>query len=194
MASTSPAWPPEHGRRHASLPHWEDVLIPRRDPQREVALQPVGDDAQVASGDERDAVRPLSNWSGHRRPRLQAVESAESGLDARVRVTLAADGRVAARDVATAATERARLRAVGRSTLGALQRLVGDAARLELESVSLRETRTGTVATAVVTLLTAAGEQRLAGAAPAGDHDRETAAARAVLDAVTRRLQWIAHA
>jgi hypothetical protein len=81
-------------------------------------------------------------------------------------------------------------RAVAQATLKAVERLLDDSARLELEYVDVSQSGHGRTVLVSLTLITERGVERLAGSAVVRD-DESAAVVRATLDGVNRRIEML---
>jgi hypothetical protein len=115
------------------------------------------------------------------------VQVTTSGLDATAQVTLRAGERDVTGIATGPAVEDAILRTVATATLQAVDQLLDGRARCGLDSAVVTEAGADRIAVTVVTLLTEAGSNRIAGAALIRGDARQ-AMARAVLGSLNRRL------
>jgi hypothetical protein len=122
------------------------------------------------------------------RPAIVRMQLLSSGLEVTVVVTLRHRAARSEGSSTGTATQVGVQRAVATATLRALENLLGPHARFELEDVDV--TAHGEKRTALVSLLmlSAAGSERLTGAAAVRDDVRQ-ACIRATLDAANRRLE-----
>lgn len=127
----------------------------------------------------------------HTRMAIRRMHIVSSGLQVSAEITLS-QGSVAATGRADGtATQSGVQRAVAHATLHAVEELLGETVRFELEAIEA--TATGQVRTVLVTvtMLTGAGSERLTGVAGIRDDVRQ-ATIRATLDAVNRRVEMLA--
>jgi hypothetical protein len=122
---------------------------------------------------------------------VRAIQSQLEGRRATIRITLASGGREATGFAEGSSASVTRLRLVSSATLDALRQLDDAAEALEIEDASIA--RVGGHDVAVVTLVHVdpPHEYELLGAALARQSP-DAAAVRAVLDAVNRRLPYLA--
>lgn len=137
-----------------------------------------------------------SSDNGHgsalRRAAIRDLRIDESGLEVSTVAILELEGREVRGTATAAATQEARLRAVARATLAAVDHLVPGRAKTDLESVEIAGHGRSRHVTVTVTYLTATGgAQRLAGVSLLGDGELEAAVMRATLDAVNRRVEQL---
>lgn len=122
---------------------------------------------------------------------LERATFSAAGLGTSVTVTLAYAGTPYVGTAETAATAAAASRAVAQATLRAVEAGLGGAAggfRAEADRVDLVGTGADRVAVVIVSVLTARGAERHAGASLAAGDSRQ-AVIRATLAAVNRRLE-----
>ena len=122
---------------------------------------------------------------------IRAIQSQLEGRRATIRITLASGGREATGFAEGSSASATRLRLVSSATLDALRQLDAAAEALEIEDASIA--RVGGHDVAVVTLVHVdpPQEYELLGAALARQSP-DAAAVRAILDAVNRRLPYLA--
>ncbi len=122
------------------------------------------------------------------RPIISRMQLVSSGLEVTATVLLTLRDRTVEGQATGTATQSGVQRAVASASLRALEGLAGDRARFELEHVEV--TRSGRDRTALVsvTMVSAAGTDRLTGSALVREDVRQ-AVIRAALDAVNRRLE-----
>lgn len=124
------------------------------------------------------------------RPVIRDLLVTEEGLGVRARVVLRSEGRDLAGEATAAKTHKATLRAVARAGLAAIEAMLGDRARLELESLQLTDDGEDQQVVVSVTFVTRAGTEKLVGGAVVRGDD-QTAALRAALDAINRRVTHV---
>jgi hypothetical protein len=113
-----------------------------------------------------------------------------AGFDVTASVTLAFGGRTAVGEARGMASPTGVHRAVATATLRAVERLVGDAVRVELEHLEITALGSERTVVVLLTLLTRTGSEPLTGAAAVRDDVRQ-AVIRATLDALNRRLELL---
>jgi hypothetical protein len=124
------------------------------------------------------------------RPTIAKMHLVSSGLDVTATVTLASGERVAVGEARGLASSSGVHRAVAMATLRAVEQLVGDSARVELEHLEVTTMGAERTVVVLLTLLTAQGGESLTGAAAVRDDVRQ-AVIRATLDALNRRLEML---
>ncbi len=107
--------------------------------------------------------------------------------DARVRIVLAWKDVPYDGDSVGSPDAGARPRLVGEATLRAVERIIGDGTNLDLSGVAT--TDLGTARVAIAEVRVAGSLDSLVGSAVIRENDPAKATARAVLDAVNRRLE-----
>jgi hypothetical protein len=172
-----------------------------------LALSPGVDEVQVASrvgrllrerfglGVDADQVQliedaesvDVSSQSGQR-PVISRMQLVSSGLDVSASVSLTFQGNVVRGESTGTATQSGVQRAVASAALHAVEQLINNAARFELEHVEVTASGRDRTALVSVTMVSAAGTDRLTGSAMVREDARQ-AVIRAVLDAVNRRLE-----
>lgn len=130
-------------------------------------------------------VAPLQR--GARRAVISRMQLVSAGLEITATVELNHSGRLVSGSSTGTATQSGVHRAAASAALRALEELVGDRARFELEHVELTSAGTERTALASVTMISSAGTDRLTGSAVVREDVRQ-AVIRAVLDAVNRRV------
>jgi hypothetical protein len=172
-----------------------------------LGLSPGVDEVQVASkvgrmlrerfglGVDADQVQLIEDAENHqlveqsgRRPIISRMQLVSSGLEVTAAVSLSyREGTVRGEATGTA-TQSGVQRAVATAALRAIELLIGNTARFELEHVEV--TRGGPEPTALVsvTMVSGSGTDRLTGSAVVREDARQ-AVIRAALDAVNRRLE-----
>lgn len=124
------------------------------------------------------------------RPEIVRTDLVTSGRDFNATVMLSARSRAGTGYARGATTALGMQRAVAQATLKAVERLVGDSARLELDSVDVSQTGQDRTVLVALTLVSERGVERLAGAAIVRG-DENGAVVRATLDGVNRRLETL---
>ncbi|MFL6138608.1 MAG: hypothetical protein ACJ74O_12495 [Frankiaceae bacterium] len=122
------------------------------------------------------------------RPAIQRMHLVSSGLDITATVTLTHEGRSSGGECIGTATQSGVQRAVAAATLRAVEGLLGHRVRFELEHVEVAPIGRDRTALVSITMLTAAGGEKLTGAAAVREDARQ-AVIRATLDAVNRRVE-----
>lgn len=154
-------------RRRSRTPPWHQVLI---------------------QSDQEDRDQAIAG-NGKGRLVIQDVRVSQRDVDVQTEVQLRHGDRTLTGQASGAATPRSRLRAASEAAAHALQQLLGEDIRLEILSLDVDDgPGTGDRVTVVVELLTPALVETLLGIALTRHGLPETAAVRAVLDAVNRLL------
>lgn len=122
------------------------------------------------------------------RPEIVRTDLVTSGLDFNATVMLCAQAHTATGHARGTTTPPGMQRAVAQATLKAIERLVHDAARLELEYVDISQSGQDRTVLVSLTLISARGVERLSGSALVRE-DEHRAVVRATLDGVNRRLE-----
>jgi copper chaperone CopZ len=122
------------------------------------------------------------------RPAIQRMHLISSGLDITATVTLTHEGRSCGGECVGTATQSGVQRAVAGATLRAVEGLLGNRVRFELEHVEVAPIGRDRTALVSITMLTSAGGEKLTGAAAVREDARQ-AVIRATLDAVNRRVE-----
>ncbi|MCA1825147.1 MAG: hypothetical protein LC640_13035 [Frankia sp.] len=122
------------------------------------------------------------------RPAIQRMHLVSSGLDITASVALSAGGRTETGESRGTATQSGVQRAVGLATLRALEMLVGNQVRFDLDHLEVTPTGSERTVVAGVTMTGDSGTEQLTGAAQVREDVRQ-AVIRAVLDAVNRRIE-----
>jgi hypothetical protein len=123
-----------------------------------------------------------------RRPVIARMQLVSSGLEVEAVVSIGYRESTVRGESTGTATQSGVWRAVAFATLRAIEGLVGGVARFELEHVDVTTTGPDRTALVSVTMVSAAGTDRLSGSAVVRDDPRQ-AVIRAVLDSVNRRLE-----
>lgn len=121
---------------------------------------------------------------------LERIQVITSGFDSTVEVALALDGARAVGRSSAPAVEWHTMRAAAEATVDAVGVLIGKEAKVVVEHASIERAGSVHVALVVVLLLTEAGTEQLAGAAPVSG-DRRQAVVHATLSALNRRIEAI---
>ena len=124
------------------------------------------------------------------RPRLviERVQLVSAGLTTSVTVVLAHDGRTVQGTAEGTATTGSLHRSVAAATLRAVESVVGEGVRFDVEHVEVARTGPDRTALVVLTMVTERATQRLSGASVVREDVRQ-AVIRAVLAAVNRRVE-----
>jgi len=124
------------------------------------------------------------------RPRLviERVQLVSAGLTTSVSVVLAHDGRTVQGTAEGTATTGSLHRSVAAATLRAVEAVVGEGVRFDVEHVEVARTGPDRTALVVVTMVTDRATQQLSGASVVREDVRQ-AVIRAVLAAVNRRVE-----
>ena len=125
--------------------------------------------------------------SRQQRPAIQRMHLVSSGLDIAASVTLGFADRSAVGEAQGTATQNGVQRAVALATLRAVESLVNDKARFDLDHLEVAQTGRDRTVVVGVTLVTPTGSERLTGAAVVREDVRQ-AVIRGTLDAINRRL------
>lgn len=119
---------------------------------------------------------------------IERVQLVSAGLGVTVTVTLGAGESSVSGEAEGAATTLSLHRSVAAATLRAVEAVVQDQVRFDVEHVEIANTGEGRTALVVISLLTGRGTQRLCGASVVREDPRQ-AVIRAVLAAVNRRIE-----
>lgn len=125
--------------------------------------------------------------SRQQRPAIQRMHLVSSGLDIAASVTLGFAERSAVGEAQGTATQNGVQRAVALATLRAVESLVNDKARFDLDHLEVTQTGRDRTVVVGVSLVTPTGSERLTGAAVVREDVRQ-AVIRGTLDAINRRL------
>ncbi len=124
------------------------------------------------------------------RPSINRMHLVSSGLDVTATVTLSSGDQVEVGEARGAASQTGVHRAVATATLRAVEQLVDNQVRFELDHLEISPMGSERTVLVSLTLLTARGSERLTGAAGVREDVRQ-AVIRATLDALNRRLEMI---
>jgi hypothetical protein len=169
------------------------------EPEPELAPEPALPAPPAAVADERVSVEeqvcettavPVPGPRSVGRPSIAKMHLVSAGLDVTASVTLASGARTATGESRGLASPSGVHRAVAVATLRAVEELVGEVARVELEHLEITPMGTERTVVVLLTLLTAQGSEHLTGAAAVRDDVRQ-AVIRATLDALNRRLELL---
>jgi len=123
-----------------------------------------------------------------RRPVISRMQLVSSGLDVTATVQLSYRDRQVSGESTGTATQSGVHRAVATAALHAIEQLVGDQARFEVDQVEVTPVGRDRTVLVTVTMVSSSGTDRLTGSAVVREDVRQ-AAIRAALDAVNRRLE-----
>ena len=123
-----------------------------------------------------------------RRPVISRMQLVSSGLDVTAIVSLSYQGDVVQGECTGTATQSGVQRAVATAALRAIEKLLGDQARFEVDHVEVTSTGRDRAVLVGVTMVSSSGTDRLSGSAVVREDARQ-ATIRAALDAVNRRLE-----
>lgn len=138
--------------------------------------------------DTSDVTVPGQRAGGGGRPTISRMQIISSGLDVTAVVTLRRGKHSHEGQATGTATQTGVQRAVASATLRALEGLLDDRARFELEAVEIASNGRRRTALVNLLLVSGTGSERLTGAAAVRDDVRQ-ACIRATLDAVNRRVE-----
>lgn len=141
------------------------------------------EDADISPAPIEDEPEPAST-----RPSIQRMHLVSSGLDVTATVTLGHGGRDSIGNATGTATQSGVHKAVALATLNAVEGLIGQTVRFELDHLEVTQMGQGRTVIAGVTLVSSRGVERLTGAAVVREDVRQ-ACIRATLDAVNRRIE-----
>lgn len=123
-----------------------------------------------------------------RRPVISRMQLVSSGLEVTATVSLAYQGETVCGECTGTATQTGVHRAVATAALRALEQLLDDKARFEVDHVDVTPSGRDRTVLVTVTMVSGTGTDRLTGSAVVRDDVRQ-ATIRAALDAVNRRLE-----
>jgi len=123
-----------------------------------------------------------------RRPVVSRMQLVSSGLDVTATVSLSYQGETVQGECTGTATQTGVHRAVATAALRALEQLLDDKARFEVDHVDVTPSGRDRTVLVSVTMVSGTGTDRLTGSAVVRDDVRQ-ATIRAALDAVNRRLE-----
>jgi hypothetical protein len=123
-----------------------------------------------------------------KRPSIKRMHLVSSGLEVTAAVTLGFSGGTCIGEASGTATQSGVHRAVAAATLRAVEGLLGQAVRFELEHIEVAPTGRDRTVIVSITMLSANGSEKLTGAAAVREDVRQ-AVIRASLDALNRRLE-----
>jgi hypothetical protein len=123
-----------------------------------------------------------------RRPVISRMQLVSSGLEVTATVSLAYQGETVRGECTGTATQTGVHRAVATAALRALEQLLDEKARFEVDHVDVTPSGRDRTVLVSVTMVSGTGTDRLTGSAVVRDDVRQ-ATIRAALDAVNRRLE-----
>lgn len=159
-------------------------------PRRPAAAQPAAPVDRAERGDRSTELTSDASVEQQASTRLliERVQLASAGLTTSVVVSLRHDGRVVDGRADGTATAGSLHRSVAHATLRAVEQVLGNGVRFDLEHVEIARTGTDRTALVVLTMVTERAQQRLSGASVVREDVRQ-ATIRAVLAAVNRRVE-----
>jgi hypothetical protein len=157
--------------RFGTLLHRDQVLITDDESLAPAATVPAGVPAQRAG-----------------RPAIVRTDLVTSGRDFNATVILSSGSGSVTGWARGATTGAGMQRAVAQATLKAVERLVGDSARLELDYVDVSQSGQDRTVLVSLTFISDRGAERLSGSAVVRD-DENGAVVRATLDGLNRRIE-----
>lgn len=119
---------------------------------------------------------------------IQKMQLVSAGLGVTTQVTLTYGGQLFPGESSAAATPSSVHRSVAQATLRAVEAVVGERARFELEQLELNQLGPDRAVVVVVSMLTRVGSERLTGVSVVREDVRQ-AVIRATLDALNRRIE-----
>jgi hypothetical protein len=139
------------------------------------------------TGDERVVAEGISHGGGHR-VLIGGINAERHGLRTTVRVTLDQGGEEATGVIEGSIASSARYRLVAHATLEALRQLVPSAECADVEMATVLRVGQRDVAVTNVVFVSPPAEEVVSGSAVVRETGDQEAVARAVLDALNRRL------
>ena len=137
---------------------------------------------------EDAATAHVSDEPQGRRPVISRMQLVSSGLDVTATVQLSYHDQLVRGESTGTATQTGVHRAVATAALHAIEQLIGNKARFEVDHVEVTPTGRDRTVLVTVTMVSGSGTDRLTGSAVVREDVRQ-AAIRAALDAVNRRLE-----
>jgi hypothetical protein len=122
------------------------------------------------------------------RPAINRMHLVSSGLDVTATVTLASGDGLHAGEARGTASQSGVQRAVANATLRAVEQILGDSVRFELDHLEVTSVGADRTVVVSLTMVSARGAERLTGAAAVREDVRQ-AVIRSTLDALNRRLE-----
>ncbi len=154
------------------------------------AVQPQAPDTSRAETISETVPRDVVPAQRASRPSINRMHLVSSGLDVTATVTLSSGEHIEVGEARGAASQTGVHRAVATATLRAVEALVDNQVRFELDHLEISPMGSERTVLVALTLLTARGSERLTGAAAVREDVRQ-AVIRATLDALNRRLEMI---
>ena len=148
----------------------------------------LGVDAEQVQLIEDAAVPEVPMQNNGRRPVISRMQLVSSGLDVTATVQLSYRDQLVRGESTGTATQTGVHRAVATAALHAIEQLIGNQARFEVDHVEVTPTGRDRTVLVGVTMVSSSGTDRLTGSAVVREDVRQ-AAIRAALDAVNRRLE-----
>jgi hypothetical protein len=148
----------------------------------------LGVDADQVQLIEDAAVPGVPPQANGRRPVISRMRLVSSGLEVTAHVSLAYRDASVSGEATGTATQTGVHRAVATATLHAVEQLIGERARFEVDQVDITATGHERTVLVAVTMVTGSGTDRLTGSAAVREDVRQ-ATIRAALDAVNRRME-----
>lgn len=175
------------------LPGWDEVEVAASVGRLLRERFALGVDAErVQLIEDADLIGPAVEapepQSAGARPAIVRMHLVSSGLDVTAAVTLEHGGVTAVGSASATATLSGIHRAVALATLDAVEGLVTETVRFELDHLDVAQTGSDRTVIAGITLVTLRGTERLTGAAVVREDVRQ-AVIRATLDALNRRIE-----
>lgn len=124
------------------------------------------------------------------RPAINRMQLVSSGLDVTATVTLSSGDRLLAGEARGTASQSGVQRAVANATLRAVEELLDDAVRFELDHLEVATVGSDRTVLVSLTMLSSRGSEKLTGAARVREDVRQ-AVIRSTLDALNRRLETL---
>jgi len=175
----------DQGLAHYARPGTESVPAPTAEPAEPVLVDTVETETRPADDGSPETVTLPARSPRILIARMQLVSA---GLGVTTEVTLSWLGDAFAGQAAAAATPTSVHRSVAQATLRAVETVVGNRARFELEQLEINQLGPDRAVVVVVSMLTKAGSERLTGVSVVREDVRQ-AVIRATLDALNRRLE-----
>ena len=148
----------------------------------------LGVDAEQVQLIEDAAIPEVPRQHNGRRPVISRMQLVSSGLDVTASVSLTYHDETVRGESTGTATQTGVHRAVATAALRAIEQLVDDRARFEVDQVDITPNGHERTVLVSVTMVSSAGTDRLTGTAVVREDARQ-ATIRAALDAVNRRME-----
>jgi hypothetical protein len=155
---------------------------------REPDVPPTAADAGVDESADETITPELIESTRPPRILIQRMQLVSAGLGVTTSVSLSWLGQAYLGESSAAATPTSVHRSVATATLRALEEVVGNAARFELEQLEINQLGPDRAVVVVVAMLTKLGSERLTGVSVVREDVRQ-AVIRATLDSLNRRLE-----